>query len=250
MTGDVTPDEADGMAAQDLATREGASKCIRPSYGRSYADALTQGGEGGAAAPPAEAQKPLPGEEEKLETPATDSSRHPDLVEHDSVKRIAAEQTLPHEPSTAISRSTARRSASAHRSPIRRTRDSKQIKAKQITLRVNEEEDAEIRKRADAHGLTIAHYVLRKALTADTPFTSRDEEFDAAIDELSAVRAQLGKIGSNINQLARAYNSGAALPPGLVRDAVVHGRSLLEDARHLVAHIDEISIQLARDKRR
>ncbi|MFF4650912.1 plasmid mobilization protein [Streptomyces sp. NPDC001380] len=206
----------------------GASKCARPSYGRSCADASAQGGGGEPAVPRARAH-----------------AAPPDL-RHQGVPQ--EEQPIP-DPSAAQTPAAAR--AGHHRTPKRRPRDPQNLKTVKRTARFDPSEDAEIRRRATALGISVASYIARKALADDAaPLTTRDERLDAAIDEAAALRSQIARLGNNVNQLTRAYNSGATLPPGPVRDALTAGRALLSDARALLTALDETAMRLAKRRNR
>lgn len=77
------------------------------------------------------------------------------------------------------------------------------------------DERAELDKRADSAGLSVAAYLRAAALGTAGPRAARKPP--VAKQELVRVLAQLGKIGSNVNQIARAVNSGDD-PNGLADD--------------------------------
>ncbi len=90
-----------------------------------------------------------------------------------------------------------------------RLRDKKQRPAHSV--RLNERELAVIQAAADAVGKTVAGFLAHSALAA-----ARDQSRTAAtiateqevLSELFAIRRQLGWAGSNLNQTAKALNSG------------------------------------------
>jgi hypothetical protein len=211
----------------DRAAPGGASKCIRPSYRRPDADAPAPKGR----------SEPVP----------------PGAGAHSAAPDGLRPQALPEDKPTAPRAKTAaaRRAerASAHRPPSRRTRDSENPKKKTLTFRCNPEEIAEIRRRADHAHQAVAKYIVRKVFAEDaTGVITHDEQLDAAIDELAALRAQIARLGNNVNQLTRDYNAVGALRPGPLLDALTQGRALLSQARQAAVEIDAVSTRLARRK--
>jgi predicted kinase len=83
-----------------------------------------------------------------------------------------------------------------------------------VQVRLSEAEYAEITSRADAALLTPASYVRDAVLDAPAPRARRRPAVEAV--QVARVLAQLGKIGSNLNQLARQANAGLPVP----RDAL------------------------------
>ncbi|WP_030685803.1 plasmid mobilization protein [Streptomyces sp. NRRL B-1347] len=94
-----------------------------------------------------------------------------------------------------------------------RPRDKKQRPAQSV--RLSDQEHALIQAGADAVGMSMAGFLAHSALaaardqsrTAATIATERD-----VLTELFAMRRQLGWAGSNLNQVARALNSGGDAP--------------------------------------
>lgn len=84
-----------------------------------------------------------------------------------------------------------------------------------IGVRMTPEERAEVDRRADAAGLSVAAYLRACALGDAGPRATRKPP--VAKQEMVRILGQLGKIGSNLNQLARAVNMGAD-PNGLADD--------------------------------
>ncbi|WP_083875777.1 plasmid mobilization protein [Caenispirillum salinarum] len=68
-----------------------------------------------------------------------------------------------------------------------------------IRLRTSSEELNEMRLRADAAGLSLSDYLRKRGLTWHIPANAR---------ALSGIAADLGRIGNNLNQIARAANRG------------------------------------------
>ncbi|MBL3670174.1 plasmid mobilization relaxosome protein MobC [Streptomyces sp. M2CJ-2] len=94
-----------------------------------------------------------------------------------------------------------------------RPRDKKQRPAHSV--RLNEHELAIIRAGADHVGMSVAGFLAYSALAA-----ARDQSRTAAaiaterdvLTALFGVRRQLGWAGSNVNQIAKALNSGTGAP--------------------------------------
>ncbi|WP_213088528.1 MobC family plasmid mobilization relaxosome protein [Streptomyces griseoaurantiacus] len=98
------------------------------------------------------------------------------------------------------------------RSPRRRSRNTAPRQRRQkITIRLSVSERAEIAAAARVRGVTVARFLAGAGLAAARGDTAVEphERRDALIDELAALRAQLARVGNNINQLARLANSGA-----------------------------------------
>ncbi len=98
------------------------------------------------------------------------------------------------------------------------------------TYRLTAAELATVRSAAEAAGVSIADYARQKLVKKPPRSTRKRHRADAA--ELAAILAQLGKIGSNLNQLARLANQGhfpavAVLRPAL-DDLGVMRAALLE----------------------
>jgi len=83
------------------------------------------------------------------------------------------------------------------------------------SVRLSDHEHAIIQAGADAVGISVAGFLAHSALaatrdqsrTAATIATDRD-----VLTELFAMRRQLGWAGSNLNQVAKALNSGGDVP--------------------------------------
>ncbi|MEJ8670168.1 mobilization protein [Streptomyces sp. MS1.AVA.1] len=94
-----------------------------------------------------------------------------------------------------------------------RAREKKQRPAQSV--RLSDHEHAIIQAGADAVGMSLAGFLAHSTLaaardqsrTAATIATERD-----VLTELFAMRRQLGWAGSNLNQVAKALNSGADVP--------------------------------------
>lgn len=115
-----------------------------------------------------------------------------------------------------------------------------------IAVRFTPEERAEIAAAAQRAGVFPAGFLAAAGLTAarDRGTLPRaDEQLDAAVDELAALRAQISRVGNNLNQIARAHNAGGRPYPGAL------GHALTALVRTL-ARIDLAADALARRRTR
>ncbi|MFZ4859916.1 MAG: plasmid mobilization protein [Desulfuromonadaceae bacterium] len=83
-----------------------------------------------------------------------------------------------------------------------------------IRARLTVPERERLEAGADAAGLTLSAYVRRVVLAA--PVGRRGKRPPEAKAELARLLAQIGKIGSNLNQLAHAANAGAGVDGALL----------------------------------
>ncbi|WP_333761935.1 plasmid mobilization protein [Streptomyces sp. IBSBF 2390] len=125
-------------------------------------------------------------------------------------------QGAPDEEAAAEGGSQPGRAGRARRTTIKgkaRPRAKKQRPAQSV--RLSDHEHAIIQAGADAVGMSVAGFLAHSALaatrdqsrTAATIATERD-----VLTELFAMRRQRGWAGSNLNQVAKALNSGADVP--------------------------------------
>ncbi|MFC4035803.1 plasmid mobilization relaxosome protein MobC [Streptomyces polygonati] len=101
------------------------------------------------------------------------------------------------------------------RAPRRRSRNPSQRNYK-LTTRLSLAEKTEISTAAAQRAVTVARFLAAAALAAargSLPVQS-NEQLDAAIDELAALRTAVSRVGNNINQIAYVYNSGGQSRPG------------------------------------
>ena len=91
-------------------------------------------------------------------------------------------------------------------------------KSGQLAFRVSPEERAQIEAAADAAELTVGSFVrakmLKKSVTKETRRPSIDREI------LGRALGMLGKVGSNINQIAKHMNSGGHTPAAEILKAL------------------------------
>jgi hypothetical protein len=87
-----------------------------------------------------------------------------------------------------------------------------------IRLRVNEAEKADIQARAEKAGLSVSGYLRAVAFGSDThqPRAARRPPAEKAT--LAKLLGELGKIGSNLNQIAHRLNQGRDLEPAFLNE--------------------------------
>jgi hypothetical protein len=86
-----------------------------------------------------------------------------------------------------------------------------------FTLRLSPEQRADLDSRADLAGLSAGGYLLSAAFNTPPPRHSRRPTADQQL--LAQILASFGKIGSNVNQLARAANAGSWPDSRLLKQA-------------------------------
>ncbi|MFI9630427.1 plasmid mobilization relaxosome protein MobC [Streptomyces sp. NPDC052042] len=112
--------------------------------------------------------------------------------------------------STAVSPSRAAEAAALHRVARRRQRKETQ-RRERVDVRYSTDEKAAILAMAQALNIAAAHYVgavVMAHINRDLALSSQRTSLDDYIDELTALRGEVAKIGHNINQIARKLNSG------------------------------------------
>ncbi len=85
-------------------------------------------------------------------------------------------------------------------------------RSRMFTLRLSPQEAAIIRRKAADHGQTVAALVRTSLLHVRLQPSRLDRQ------EVARVLAELGKIGSNVNQIA--YHVNAGRPPERVHDSI------------------------------
>ncbi|MGW5659465.1 plasmid mobilization relaxosome protein MobC [Streptomyces sp. NPDC003758] len=106
--------------------------------------------------------------------------------------------------------------AALHRIARRRKRKDTQRKER-VDVRYSRDEKAAILAKARSLNIAGAHYVgavVMAHLHGDLALPGQRTLLDDYIDELTALREQVAKIGNNINQIARKLNSGGHPHPG------------------------------------
>lgn len=107
------------------------------------------------------------------------------------------------------------------------------IKNHQISIRFTEELFDVLTKDAEAARLPRAEYI-RKLITNHHPVVKHEIVFDNP--ELLSALSNLGKIGSNLNQIARHLNEGGSMNLSLRKEilqCITELRSIREDVKEM-----------------
>ncbi|MFE9513741.1 plasmid mobilization relaxosome protein MobC [Streptomyces sp. NPDC006643] len=120
--------------------------------------------------------------------------------------------------------------------PRERLRDNEK-RMHQPSCRMNDTEYQRLARGAAACGMSIAAFLARAGLNA-----ARDLDRTAAevagerevVSELFALRRRLGQIGNNLNQVAKAANSGADAP---------HATAVLDAVERTARRVDAFTQQ-------
>ncbi len=104
-------------------------------------------------------------------------------------------------------------------------RSEQRHKSRVVPFRVSPQEYAILTHLADREGLTVGSYVRSRSL--EQPTTRAVRRPTVAVQLLGGLLAQIGKIGSNLNQIARQLNQGATLPLSEIQTALGEHRQIL-----------------------
>lgn len=92
-------------------------------------------------------------------------------------------------------------------------------------FRVTADEYRQIESNAERGGLTFGSYLRTRALTSPTTRAMRRPMMEKVI--MSKLVAGLGRSGSNLNQIARAMNSGETVLIDQIQSALAEHRQIL-----------------------
>jgi post-segregation antitoxin (ccd killing protein) len=121
-----------------------------------------------------------------------------------------------------------------------------QDRSLRLSVRLNRGERDELVKRARARGLSVTRLLVDGALELPLPqahasVTARDRALiDGLVRELDEVRAELGRVGNNLNQMAHGANISRELP------AARRLEEALAEHRALTSQLMRVSVRLAR----
>ena len=113
------------------------------------------------------------------------------------------------------------------------TKQTRQKKYHAIHTRLSETEMEDFLERVATAGLSQSDYI-RQSIFHNTIQVTITKE--CSLDQLEAILAQLGKIGSNLNQIARYFNTGGSATSGLEAELQEHCKSL-EAAKYEILKI-------------
>lgn len=94
----------------------------------------------------------------------------------------------------------------------------KRIRRRILTIRFDDTEYRTVEEAADRAGLTVSSHARNTLLGAPVPRQVRRPAVERR--ELARLLGELGKIGSNLNQLAKAANTGVVVYDGEVAAAL------------------------------
>lgn len=103
--------------------------------------------------------------------------------------------------------------------PSPRKRSESRQRAVSVAVRFTTDEAAALTAAADRAGLTTGAYLRHVALGSPGPRAARRPPVERV--ELARILGQLGHAGSNLNQVARAANSGGDLDPAHLVEVTV-----------------------------
>ncbi|MET7489728.1 MobC family plasmid mobilization relaxosome protein [Streptomyces sp. NPDC005538] len=166
-----------------------------------------------------------------------------------------AEEQLRHEGvpeqkgASAVGQPTALVTGAKPRTPYRRANLDAQ-RSEHVTARFAPHEKHDIQSAAKAEHVTMARYIadatmarVRGEITVAAPRTV----YDDAVDELAALRAQIARIGNNVNQIARRLNTDGD-PHPVDAAILLRAERLLATAHDTVRAIDDAAFRAAGQK--
>lgn len=94
----------------------------------------------------------------------------------------------------------------------------KRVRNKHLTVRLSDDERAAVDQAAERAGLMPGSFARQVLLGAPAPRQVRRPPVERR--ELARLLGELGKIGANLNQLARAANAGVVVYEGEIEAAI------------------------------
>ncbi|MEV6023847.1 plasmid mobilization relaxosome protein MobC [Streptomyces sp. NPDC052036] len=155
---------------------------------------------------------------------------------------VAAEQQ------PAVARATGE--AALYRVLRRRERCDDGRREARVDARYSEDEKAAIVARAKQMGMAGAHLVgavVMAFVNGETHLPDQRTVYDDAIDEFAALRTQIARIGTNVNQIARRLNSDGD-PHPVDASVLERAERLLSTAQDAVKAVDEAAFRAAGQK--
>ena len=106
--------------------------------------------------------------------------------------------------------------------------------------RFTPEEAALVTARAKEYGTSVSGYIRQRTIDAPPPRRAADRSAIAKLlTEFQRHRAELGKQGSNLNQIAYRYNVSEGRPTGGIEGALL---AALDDFKRSVDTLDELRL--------
>lgn len=137
-----------------------------------------------------------------------------------------------------------------HRVAHRRARQDVQRKER-VDVRYSVDEKTDILAESRRLGLAYAHFVgavVMAHLNGDLVLPGQRTAVDDLIDELAALRTQVARIGTNVNQIAHRLNSGCDPHPGDTAVLAEAGR-IVALVKQAAAAIDTFADEAATNRR-
>ena len=106
-----------------------------------------------------------------------------------------------------------------------RKRSERRQKGKVLSVRVSPAEHQVVEAHAEREGLSIGSFVRSRIL--EKPTTRAIRRPPVEVQTLSILQASLNKVGSNLNQIARAINSGDRFTIDDIQTALKEHRQIL-----------------------
>jgi hypothetical protein len=103
----------------------------------------------------------------------------------------------------------------------------KRVRNRHLTVRLSDDERAAIDEAAERAGLMPGSYARQALLGGPAPRQVRRPPVERK--ELARLLGEIGHIGGNLNQLAKAVNTGVLVYTGEI-DAALHGLAEMRDA--------------------
>ena len=100
----------------------------------------------------------------------------------------------------------------------------KRVRKRILPIRLSDEEHAVIDEAAERAGLVVSSYARQALLGAPPPRQVRRPAVERR--ELARLLGELGKIGGNLNQLAKAANTGVVVFEGEIASALTGLREM------------------------
>ncbi|MFD6309146.1 plasmid mobilization relaxosome protein MobC [Streptomyces sp. NPDC060223] len=135
------------------------------------------------------------------------------------------------------------------RAPYRRANLDAQ-RSEHVTARFAPHEKHDIQSSAKTSHVTMARYIADATMArvrGEITVAAERTIYDDAVDELAAMRAQIARIGNNVNQIAHRLNADG--DPHPVDAAILHRADrLLTTAHDTVRAIDDAAFRAAGQK--
>lgn len=104
---------------------------------------------------------------------------------------------------------------------------------KQLKIWLSDDEHAALKARAEAEGVTVTDLIRARCLKAPARRKRRGPD----VQELHRITAQLGRIGGNVNQLARVANENGRLPTvAMLQDTRAELRTMTSHLAQALGH--------------